>query len=213
MTREEIAAKVLDVLAEALMLADDEREQVSEDTHFIRDLYVDSLGIVEAALCAEEAFHIDIPDEDVDRLATVRDAIDYIERRLSEAALCGPTATGRGVGMGERMTMPTCADCGATATRLYERTAGNVWLVCDECHQGSWYGEPIAPGPHLIDWEFQSDKYPTTPRGKVPLSVRDPTAQDLLWQYAQRRRDVDEEFASDLELALLAAGYRPGAGA
>jgi hypothetical protein len=46
-------------------------------------------------------------------------------------------------------------------------------------------------GAHLIDGEFQSDKYPTTPRGKVPLSCRDVTAQDLLWEYAQRRRAVD----------------------
>lgn len=62
--------------------------------------------------------------------------------------------------------------------------------------------------PHIVDGEFQSDKYPTTPRGKVPLSVQDPTAQDLLWEYAQRRRAVDAEFADDLELALLNAGYR-----
>lgn len=60
---------------------------------------------------------------------------------------------------------------------------------------------------HLIDGEFQSDKYPTTPRGKVPLSVKDPTAQDLLWEYAQRRRAVDAEFSDDLEQALLTAGY------
>lgn len=40
---------------------------------------------------------------------------------------------------------------------------------------------------HIIDGEFQSDKYPTCPRGKVPLSVKDKTAQDLLWEYAQRR--------------------------
>jgi hypothetical protein len=64
-------------------------------------------------------------------------------------------------------------------------------------------------GAHLIDGEFQSDKYPTCPRGKVPLSVKDPTAQDLLWQYAQRRRSVDAEFADDLEAALRAAGYLP----
>jgi hypothetical protein len=65
-------------------------------------------------------------------------------------------------------------------------------------------------GTHLIDGEFQSDKYPTCPRGKVPLSVRDKTAQDLLWQYAQRRRVVDAEFSDDLEAALIAAGYEPG---
>lgn len=64
-------------------------------------------------------------------------------------------------------------------------------------------------GDHIIDNEFQSDKYPTCPRGKVPLSVRDSTAQDLLWEYAQRRRAVDEEFAEDLETALRNAGYVP----
>jgi hypothetical protein len=64
-------------------------------------------------------------------------------------------------------------------------------------------------GPHIIDGEFQSDKYPTTPRGKVPLSVKDKTAQDLLWEYARRRRSVDAEFSEDLEMALLAVGFQP----
>lgn len=64
-------------------------------------------------------------------------------------------------------------------------------------------------GAHLIDGEFQSDKYPSTPRGKVPLSVKDPTAQDLLWVYAQRRRKVDSEFSDDLETALEANGFVP----
>lgn len=66
-------------------------------------------------------------------------------------------------------------------------------------------------GEHLIAGEFQSDKYPTTPRGKVPLSCKDPTAQDLLWEYAQRRRVVDAEFSDDLEQALRLAGYTPPA--
>jgi hypothetical protein len=56
---------------------------------------------------------------------------------------------------------------------------------------------------------FQSDKYPSCPAGKVPLSIEDATAQDLLWEYAQRRREVDAEFAADLELCLRAAGYKP----
>jgi hypothetical protein len=62
---------------------------------------------------------------------------------------------------------------------------------------------------HLINGEFQSDKYPTCPRGKVPLSVKDKTAQDLLWAYAQRRRSIDAEFSDDLEIALVIAGYEP----
>ena len=64
-------------------------------------------------------------------------------------------------------------------------------------------------GEHIIDGEFQSDKYPTTPRGKVPLSTKDPLAQDLLWEYAQRRRTIDVEFSADLEAALLAKGFKP----
>lgn len=54
---------------------------------------------------------------------------------------------------------------------------------------------------------FQSDKYPSCPAGKVPLSTRDPMAQDLLWEYAQRRREVDSEFSADLEDALKADGF------
>lgn len=63
--------------------------------------------------------------------------------------------------------------------------------------------------PHInADGKFQSDKYPTCPPGKVPLSTDDPMAQDLLWEYAQRRRAVDEQFSDDLEMALNASGYR-----
>lgn len=80
------------------------------------------------------------------------------------------------------------------------RTNKFVWKASES--------EPIVR-PHVIDGEFQSDKCPTTPRGKVPLSVKDTTAQDLLWSYAQRRREVDAEFAEDLEFVLLHAGYRP----
>ncbi len=64
-------------------------------------------------------------------------------------------------------------------------------------------------GAHLISGQFQSDKYPGCPAGKVPLSVEDPSAQPLLWEYAQRRRSVDAEFSADLETALFAAGYTP----
>ena len=65
-------------------------------------------------------------------------------------------------------------------------------------------------GAHINDkGKFQSDKYPECPAGKVPLSVKDPTAQDLLWTYAQRRRVVDAEFSDDLEASLLKAGFVP----
>jgi len=62
-------------------------------------------------------------------------------------------------------------------------------------------------GEHLISGEFQSDKYPTCPRGKVPLSTKDPMAQDLLWKYAQRRIKIDPEFSEDLKFALQLSGF------
>lgn len=64
-------------------------------------------------------------------------------------------------------------------------------------------------GAHLINGEFQSDKYPTTPRGKVPLSVKDKDAQPLLYIYANRHEHIDREFSDDLRTALKNAGYDP----
>ena len=62
-------------------------------------------------------------------------------------------------------------------------------------------------GAHIVNGRFQSDKYPTCPPGKVPLSVRDPRAQDVLWIVAQRYKEVDPEFAADLETTLKDAGF------
>ena len=64
-------------------------------------------------------------------------------------------------------------------------------------------------GEHLINGEFQSDKYPWCRRGFVPLKITDPMAQPVLWEYAQVRRTVDAEFSDDLCEALRLAGYQP----
>jgi hypothetical protein len=65
----------------------------------------------------------------------------------------------------------------------------------------------MTMGTHLIDGMFKSDKYAWSPPGFVPLKLTDTTTHDLLWEYAQRRRAVDAEFADDLEAALKLAGY------
>jgi len=57
-------------------------------------------------------------------------------------------------------------------------------------------------GHHIVDGQFQSDKYPWCKPGFVPLKITDPDAHDLLLLYAQRRREVDADFAADLETAL-----------
>lgn len=61
-------------------------------------------------------------------------------------------------------------------------------------------------GSHINrDGKFQSDKYPSCPPGKVPLSVEDPRIQDLLLEVARRWRNIDEEFSRDLEDAVAKA--------
>ena len=64
-------------------------------------------------------------------------------------------------------------------------------------------------GDHIIDGEFQSDKYPWCRRGFVPLKLTDLMAQPFLWDYARQREGVDREFAEDLRTALRLQGYEP----
>jgi acyl carrier protein len=53
--------------------------EVTPTAHFIDDLGADSLDIVELVMAMEEEFEIEIPDEDAEKLQTVKDSIDYIE--------------------------------------------------------------------------------------------------------------------------------------
>ena len=62
-------------------------------------------------------------------------------------------------------------------------------------------------GSHIIDNEFQSDKYEWCKSGFVPLKLTDPMAQDLLQQYAHRRNSIDPEFSEDLLKCLRMKGY------
>ena len=54
---------------------------VDATASFVDDLGADSLDIVELVMAFEEAFEIDIPDEDAEKITTVKDAIDYIEAK------------------------------------------------------------------------------------------------------------------------------------
>ena len=56
-----------------------DEEEVTSGASFIDDLGADSLDIVELVMAFEEAFEITIPDEDAEKITTVKDAIDYIQ--------------------------------------------------------------------------------------------------------------------------------------
>jgi len=67
---------VKEVVVEQLSVSPDE---VKEESKFVEDLGADSLDVVELVMALEEKFDIEIPDEDAEKIATVSDAIKFIE--------------------------------------------------------------------------------------------------------------------------------------
>jgi acyl carrier protein len=67
--------KVKQIIVEQLGV--DEGE-VTQNASFVDDLGADSLDTVELVMAFEEAFEIEIPDEDAEKIRTVQDAVDYI---------------------------------------------------------------------------------------------------------------------------------------
>ncbi len=70
-----VADKVKSIIVEQLGV---DEEEVTPDASFVDDLGADSLDTVELVMAFEEAFEIEIPDEDAEKIRTVQDAIDYI---------------------------------------------------------------------------------------------------------------------------------------
>ena len=73
----EIVEKVKQIIGEQLGV--DEGE-VTLSASFVDDLGADSLDRVELVMALEEAFDLEIPDEEAEKIRTVQDAIDYIEK-------------------------------------------------------------------------------------------------------------------------------------
>ncbi len=73
-----IAERVKQIIVEQLGV---DENQVEPNASFVDDLGADSLDIVELVMAFEEAFDLDIPDDDAEKIKTVKDAIDYIEAK------------------------------------------------------------------------------------------------------------------------------------
>ena len=73
---EELFEQVKEVVAEQLNV---EADEIHEDSSFVDDLGADSLDLVELVMALEDNFDMKIPDEDVESIKTVGDAITYIE--------------------------------------------------------------------------------------------------------------------------------------
>ena len=68
--------KVKQIIVEQLGV---DESEVTPTAHFVDDLGADSLDIVELVMAFEEAFEIEIPDEDAEKILTVQNAIDYVQ--------------------------------------------------------------------------------------------------------------------------------------
>ena len=73
-------ARLRKIIAEQLSVNE---EEVTTDASFIDDLNADSLDLVELIMSLEEEFNVKIPDEDAEKIRTVRDAMEYLGEHMS----------------------------------------------------------------------------------------------------------------------------------
>jgi len=78
MSDENILERLKKLIVELLEV---EETKVVPEASFIDDLGADSLDLIEFITAAEDAFGIEIPDEDAEKIQTVQDAVNYIESK------------------------------------------------------------------------------------------------------------------------------------
>ena len=76
MTDKEIEETVKQIIVDQLGV---KKEDVKEESSFVDDLGADALDTVELVMALEEKFDTEIPDEDAEKITTVKTAIDYIK--------------------------------------------------------------------------------------------------------------------------------------
>jgi acyl carrier protein len=75
-----VEEKVKEIIAKQLGV---DPAQITPESSFVEDLGADSLDTVELVMAFEEAFGVEIPDEDAEKITKVKDAIEYIKSRTS----------------------------------------------------------------------------------------------------------------------------------
>lgn len=72
-----IEQQMIDIIAEQLSV---EKDKVVPNASFVDDLGADSLDLVELIMAMEEAFDVEIPDEEAEKINTVQNAIDFVQK-------------------------------------------------------------------------------------------------------------------------------------
>jgi acyl carrier protein len=78
-TSMEVESKVKEIIVQQLGV---DAEKVTPDASFVDDLGADSLDVVELVMAFEEEFGVEIPDEAAEKIATVKDASDFLKQNL-----------------------------------------------------------------------------------------------------------------------------------
>jgi len=82
----EIETRVKKIVVEQLGVKEDE---ITADASFVDDLGADSLDTVELVMALEEEFETEIPDEDAEKIVTIKDAVGYIVDRMEKETKAG----------------------------------------------------------------------------------------------------------------------------
>ena len=77
----EIESKVIEIVSNQMGV---DKAEISRETSFINDLNADSLDTVEMVMEFEDAFEMNIPDEEAEKIQTVGQAIDYIAEQMTK---------------------------------------------------------------------------------------------------------------------------------
>jgi acyl carrier protein len=80
MDRNDMQKKVVDIIANQLGV---DKEMVTPEANVVDDLGADSLDVVELVMALEEAFDLEIPDDEAERIRTVKDILEYLAKSLS----------------------------------------------------------------------------------------------------------------------------------
>ncbi len=78
----DIEQKVKQIICEQLSV---EESEVTPEASFVETLNADSLDIVELVMAFEEAFNIEIPDDEAEKIRTVTNALEYIKSRKKKS--------------------------------------------------------------------------------------------------------------------------------
>lgn len=81
MKANEIETRVKKIVVEQLGVKE---EEVTTDASFVDDLGADSLDTVELVMALEEEFETEIPDDDAEKIVTIKDAVKYIVDRMEK---------------------------------------------------------------------------------------------------------------------------------